>query len=111
MNEESVFVARFSALLQERGYTQREFAQKTNLTEGAISHYLKGDREPKGAILLNIANTLGTSVDYLRGATDAVKPQEADSEVAEAITIIARNAVNISAEDKERLMRILFGVK
>lgn len=110
MEGDTVFVKRFSALLQEHGYSQREIAQKTNLTEGAISHYLKGDREPKGAILLNIANALGTSVDYLKGATDEAKPHNADSEVQEAIKLIARNAMNISKEDRDRLVRILFGV-
>lgn len=109
--EGGVFKVRFAALLQARGMTQKELAQKTNLTEGAVSHYLKGDREPKGAILLGIANALGTSTDYLRGLTDEVKPAGADSEVDQAYRLVARNAKNMSLEDKERFMKILFGGK
>ncbi|WP_406033730.1 helix-turn-helix domain-containing protein [Treponema saccharophilum] len=100
---------RLAALIKERGLSQKELAQKTNLTEGAISHYLKGDREPRGAILLNIANALDTSTDYLSGKTDEVKPEGADDEVQMVFQLVARNAPNMSAEDKERLARILFG--
>lgn len=106
---DGVFKERFAALIRERGLSQKELAQKTNLTESAISHYLKGDREPKGAILLNIANTLGTSTDYLNGKTDEIKPAEADSEIEKAFKLVARNAPNMSAEDRERFIRILYG--
>lgn len=106
-----MFRERFSALIQLRNMTQKELALKTNLTEGAISHYLKGDREPKGAILLNIANALETSTDYLSGKTDQVKPADADSELETAFKLVARNAPNMSAEERERFVRILYGGK
>lgn len=106
-----VFKERFAALIKTRGLSQKELAQRTNLTEGAISHYLKGDREPKGAILLNIANALGTSTDYLSGKTDEVKPSEADDELEIAYQLVARNVSNMSAEDRDRFVRILFGVR
>lgn len=105
---DGVFRERFADLLRERDMTQREIATATKLTEGAISHYLKGDREPKGAILLNIANALGTSTDYLSGKTNEVKPDGADGEVEEAIRLVARNARNMTAEDKERFIKALF---
>ncbi len=108
---EGMFKTRFAALIQTRGLTQRELADKTRLTEGAISHYLKGDREPKGAILLAIANALETTTDFLNGKTDEVKPSEANSEIEQAFKLVARNAANMSAEDRERFLRILYGGK
>ena len=105
---DGVFRERFADLLRERDMTQREIAAATNLTEGAISHYLKGDREPKGAILLNIANALGTSTDYLSGKSDEVRPDGSDGEVAEAYRLVARNARNMTAEEKERFIRALY---
>ncbi|MBO7136420.1 MAG: helix-turn-helix transcriptional regulator [Spirochaetaceae bacterium] len=99
---------RLDLLIKDRGYSQKEVAQKTNLTESAISHYLKGDRTPKGAVLLNIANALGTTMDYLQGKTDEVKPAGIDDEVENAFRVVARNAKNLTAEDRDRFIRILF---
>jgi len=105
---EEVFKERFAELIQLRGYSQKEIAQRTHLTESAISHYLKGDRVPKGAILLNIANTLGTTTDYLQGKTDDSKPAGEQEELDRAFQIIARNAKDMSMEDRDRFIRILF---
>ena len=105
---EGVFKERFGELIQLRGYSQKDVALKTHLTESAISHYLKGDREPKGAILLNIANTLGTTTDYLQGRTDDSKPAGEQEELDRAFQIIARNAQDLSMEDRDRFIRILF---
>ncbi|MBR4789913.1 MAG: helix-turn-helix transcriptional regulator [Treponema sp.] len=103
-----IFAERFGELLRLRNYSQKELAQKTNLTESAVSRYLSGERTPRGAILLNIANALGTSMDYLLGKTDEVKPAGADDEVENAFRIVARNAKNLTAEERERFIRILY---
>ena len=105
---DNIFMKRFAELIQLRGYSQKEIAQRTHLTESAVSRYLSGERVPKGAILLNIANTLGTSTEYLQGKTDEVKPADADNEVEKAMRIVARNAKNLTAEERERFIRILY---
>jgi transcriptional regulator with XRE-family HTH domain len=108
---EGDFKNRFANLIRSRGLTQKELALKTNLTEGAISHYIKGDREPKGAILLSIANVLETTTDYLRGMTDEVKPAGAKDDLETALKLVARVAPNMSPEEKDRFLRILYGGK
>lgn len=108
---DGVFKERLAALIQSRGLSQKELAQKTNLTESAVSRYLKGEREPKGAILLSVANALETSTDYLCGKTDEVKPAGADDDLELAYRLLARNAPNMSVEDRERFVRILYGGK
>lgn len=100
---------RISAILKEDGISQKELAKRACLTAGAISHYVKGDREPKGAILQSIANALGTSMDYLRGLTDDMRPADANTEIAYAYQLVARNARRMSLEDKERFVKIMFG--
>ncbi len=105
----SVFTERFANLIKEKGFTQKQVAQRTNLTESAISRYIKGDRVPRGAILLNIANALGTTTDYLQGLTNDPNFMRAGDEVAEAFRLIARHADHLTAEEKERFARILFG--
>ncbi len=108
---EGIFKTRFAALIQTRGLTQRELADKTRLTEGAISHYLKGDREPKGAILLAIANALETTTDFLNGKSDVMTPSEVASELEQALKLIARNAAHMNAEDRDKFLKILYGGK
>ncbi len=105
---DNTFKERLAALIKERNMTQRQLAEATRLTEGAVSHYLKGDREPKGAILLNIANALGTSTDYLSGRTDDVRTDDADRELKEAYRLVARNARNMTAKDKAKFARAIF---
>ena len=69
--------------------TQKELAQATNITESAISHYLKGDRTPRGVNLIKIAEALGTTTDYLL-EHDSLQDSANDMEVVK--TLIARNA-------------------
>ena len=107
----SVLVERLQKLLEKNGMNQRELAKQANLTESAISHYLKGDREPKGAILMNIANVMGTSMDYLTGKTDEEIPANSNEEIEEVFELVARNARHMSPEDKAELAKILFSGK
>ena len=52
-------------LLKSSGVTQSSLADKTGLTQSAISHYIRGDREPRGSNLVRIADALGVTVDEL----------------------------------------------
>lgn len=99
---------RLGGLLSERHMSQKQLADLTNLTESAVSRYVKGDRIPKGAILLNIANALGSSTDYLLGLTDVAHPLSSEQEIEQAFELIARNAKTMTAEEKEKFAKILF---
>lgn len=105
--EYGIVKTRMTELLFEAKMNQRELANVTNLTEGAVSHYLKGDRIPKGAILLNIANALGTTTDYLTGKSNDAHPY-GKTEVDQAFELIARNAKTLTAEEKAKFAKILF---
>lgn len=100
------FKDKLANLLQEKGMSQKELAQLTNLTESAISRYLKGDRQPRGAILLNIANALGTTTDYFLGKTET--KFNSDSDFDTLYRLLARNSKNMSPENKAKLAKILF---
>lgn len=58
---------RMSQLLTERNMTQKELALSAGITESAVSHYIKGDRVPRGVNLIKIAKALGTTTDDLLG--------------------------------------------
>lgn len=85
---------RLKDLLQEKGMTQRELADRTGLTEATISRYVNGTRRPRGEALLNIALTLGVTTDYLLEASDLrVWPEEKneDKDYYTALKAIARS--------------------
>ena len=95
---------RLSGMLSAKGMTQKELAIKAEVTEAAMSHYLKGDRTPRASVLGKIAEALGTTTDYLLygNATDSKE------EIAYARRLIARNVSGMSKEDKMSIMSILF---
>ena len=93
-------------VLSLRKMTQKELAQATNITESAISHYIQGDRTPRGVNLIKIARALGTTTDYLL-EHDSLQDSANDMEVVK--TLIARNAEKMTKEQKMELVGILFG--
>lgn len=108
----SVFMAekfneRIAELLKAKSMTQRELAIKVGVTDAAMSHYIKGDRVPRAAVMMQIANVLGTSPDYLMYGN----PSDSKTEIDQAVRLIARNSEQLSHEDKMRIMDILLGEK
>ena len=59
------FGERVIKLLEEVGYTQREFAGMVGISEGALCRYLKDLREPKMEVIANMATALNTITDFL----------------------------------------------
>lgn len=97
---------RIIELLSEHKMTQKELAQVAGLTESAISHYVKGDRVPRGANLIKIARALGTTTDYLLNQEES-DGLNGDMKIVK--TLIARNASKMTKEEKMELMGILLG--
>lgn len=109
MKEQNCFVRNLSALIEETGITQREFAEKIGVTEVTISRYLSGERSPRIEIVSKIADFFNVTVDYLLGidreygaATPPEKHQEKQIEKHNA------NLQNKKAED-ERLVAFYEG--
>lgn len=66
----AVFNERLAALMKRSRLSQKELAVKINVTESAISYYLKGARVPRSDVLTRMAKELGTTTDYLLGTSD-----------------------------------------
>lgn len=98
--------ARIGKLLEEKNMTQKELAFAAQITESAISHYVKGDRVPRGVNLIKIARALDVTTDYLLGQEDDID-SESDLEIAK--TLIARNASVLTKDEKMELVSILMG--
>ncbi len=105
--ERNPFSVRLEGLLKSRGITQKELAQKSGVTEAAISHYMKGDRTPRSAVLSKIAMVLGTTSDYLMEGV----PQNYINEIGYAKRLIARNVDQMTNAEKREILSILLGDK
>ncbi len=95
---------RISYLLNKNGISQKELADRINISESVVSRYISGDREPKANVIANLATALRTTSDYLLGI------EEDDNFSQPRIKrMIARNADNMTAEEKRELINALFG--
>lgn len=75
MNENNLG-GRIADLLKKSGLTERELADKVGVTEVSMSRYISGDRIPKGPIIVNIANALHTTSDYLLGIGEDITKEQ-----------------------------------
>lgn len=68
------FATQLSAALELRGWTQSQFAKKLKITEGAVSKWVAGVREPPLSMLVLVATALRVSADWLLGVKKAPAP-------------------------------------
>lgn len=94
---------RISEMLEKRNLNQRQLASRINITEAQLSRYISGDREPKPSTLANIATALQTTSDYLLGIDDG------EFNLNQIRRLIARNASDLTDDEKRELMDALFG--
>lgn len=59
-------------ILIETGYSQKDLAETTGLSEGAISSYINKKRMPCIRALINISYELGISLDELMDFDDRI---------------------------------------
>lgn len=82
--------------------SQKELAQKANITEAAVCRYIKGDRTPRAITIASIAKALDVSPSELIG-DDSSSKESLDG----AVRLIARNARNMTAQQREEIIRAL----
>ena len=73
-----ILARRLLALRKERGYTQREVAIYSDITEQTYQNYERMTREPKLEVLIRIADVYHVSLDYLVGRTDVKAVQKTE---------------------------------
>ena len=95
---------RMAEIISDRKMTQKDLAFLSGVTESAISHYLKGDRIPRGATLIKIAKALDTTTDYLLGQDEKSGIQK---DFDDARVILARNASKMTKKQKMELIKLL----
>lgn len=64
------FNERIKIIRTEKGLTQKEFAKLINVPERAYQYYESGTRKPNLDKVIEIADILDASIDYLVGRSD-----------------------------------------
>ena len=120
--EENKLTQYFASKLKEirvaNGLTQKEFGEKLGLSDAAITMYEKGKREPKKALLYEIAEMFHVPIDYFFPPVEGTEVQEPeyDEDSLEILEMLGRNpdlkilfkkTGKLSEKDKEQVVRIL----
>ena len=58
--------------IKEKGYSQKSFAKKINISPSSVNAWVQGTRRPDIDKLIIIATTLDVSTDYLLGLSDEI---------------------------------------
>ena len=64
------FCDRLRVLRKERGLTQDQLAEKTNISQTAISNWEAGNRSPSVEYVITLAKFFSVSLDYMCGLED-----------------------------------------
>lgn len=65
MEWRNIFKDRLSFMMRRENLTRRELAERSGLTEAAISYYLSGQKTPGFKAIINLANVLHCSIEDL----------------------------------------------
>ncbi len=101
----SEFSERLQSLMRQRNVTQRQLADRINVTEASMSRYVKGERMPRMNTVADMATALHTTSDFLLGR-DTEHDESFD--FTQVKRILARHASSLTAEEKNELINALF---
>ena len=94
---------RFKEEMIKSGMKQKELAQKVGVTEVSISRYVSGERQPRGIILVKIAEALSTTPEYLCG----LGIEHSSSAYARVRGNIMQYCAEWTADQKRELLNLL----
>lgn len=116
-----VFGERLKKLRQNRNMTQAELGNiyDPKLAQSTIGTYENGLREMSYTNLLRTAEYFSTTVSYLLGETDELRPDKIEEEKKDSSNDLKEflkqnqilfNGAELSEEDKKRMIDILTGL-
>lgn len=70
MDNKKIIGSRINSALAMNNTLQKELAKQLNVKDNIVSYWCKGDRTPNTTQIIQIANCLNVSTDYLLGITD-----------------------------------------
>lgn len=77
---ERLLAQRLRQARKSKKLTQEELANRVSTTKGTISNYENGHSSPPNEMLVLLAETLGTTTDYLLGRTTNPSPKDSEND-------------------------------
>lgn len=96
MEHQSIFSIRLKELRINKGFTQSELGKKVGVKQNTFTNWENGSREPNFKTLIELANILETTTDYLLG-----RSKTPHSEAIKSIDLTFIN--NFSTRELQRL--------
>lgn len=96
-----------------KGISMRELGRRIGVSEGAISHYELGHRQPNYETLLKIGEELNVSVAYLLGEANVNETNAKLSvlNLTEARAELMDAAMNMTDEEIRTILNIIKAIK
>ncbi|MFX3631892.1 MAG: helix-turn-helix domain-containing protein [Candidatus Pristimantibacillus sp.] len=114
-----MFPQRLKEARKNKKLTQDELARRVNTKKSTISNYETGYSSPSHDMLLDLANTLDISLDYLLGRTDVIdtvierptSPKSIPNQDfhffdTEGVQFIARSQKNLSPKAYQKMQEL-----
>jgi transcriptional regulator with XRE-family HTH domain len=102
--DNAFFANTLRELLTSRGISQKWLADEAKTTEATISRYISGKNQPEINIVINIAQALNVSMDYLCGLSDSPTPKES---LGAEMQLLMRCYSRADTHDKKTIWTIL----
>ena len=100
----SKFSDRITDIMSERHITQKQLAEMANVTESAMSYYVKGGRTPRIDVLSRLASALNVTTDYLLGVDTP------DEENVGQLQYLQRGLGKLNPEQLDKAEKVLKAV-
>lgn len=97
------FSEKLKMLMKKAKISQKELAEKINITEPSMSNYINGNREPRIDVIVNMAHALNVTTDELINDTEVEKKES----YLESYNVLNRSKENLTPEEKLKLMKLL----
>jgi transcriptional regulator with XRE-family HTH domain len=104
LNDTESFGDRMARFRSKAGYSQRELANETGISQRMIAYYEKQSKHPPTHLLPTLAKALGTSADELLGIKQSdAKMNKKDMRLWRRFSQIE----NMPTKDKRQIMQLL----
>ncbi len=100
-----MFGDRIKEQMEKNNLSQKELAEKTQLTEASLSRYIRNQRTPDANVVANLSKALGCKADFLLEMDYNDKDPEA--EYYRLKRVIERHRSNWTAKQKATLINTL----